>query len=182
VAKAFWRDRRARRNVAPDPEAAFSLGARLAADGDIEGAREAYRRVVNSGHPEYAPVAARNLGHLNQQVGRLRQAHEAFQIAIESGHPDVAPRAMVDLGNLIGDSLYPENARPHYQAAVDSGHPEAAREAARHLADRKKSLVPNGPRFHPFRVSSSRSRQRPASDMICSSSSAHRPASFSGLP
>jgi tetratricopeptide (TPR) repeat protein len=137
VAKAFWRDRWARRNVAPDPEAAFSLATRLAADGDIEGAREAYRQVVNSGHREYAPVAARNLGRLNEQQGRLRQAYEAYQIAIDSGHPDVAPRAMVDLGNLIGDSLYPENARPLYQAALDSGHAEAAREAARHLADRK---------------------------------------------
>jgi tetratricopeptide (TPR) repeat protein len=147
VVKAFWQDRWARRKAAPDPEAAFSLGTRLAEEGNIDGAREAYRQAANSGHPEYAPVAARNLGHLNEQLGRLRQAQEAYQVAIDSGHPDVAPRAMVDLGNLIRDSLYPENAQPLYQAAVDSGHPEAAREAARHLADRKRSLIPNGPKF-----------------------------------
>jgi len=147
--KAFWRPRA---DAAADPEAAFSLATRLADEGDIDGAREAYRQVANSGHPEYAAAAAWKFGQLNQRQGRLRQAHEAYQVAIESGHPDVAPLAMVDLGHLIRDSLYPENAQPLYQAAVDSGHPEAAREAARYLADRKKSLVPNGPRFHAFRA------------------------------
>jgi tetratricopeptide (TPR) repeat protein len=156
--KAFWRARKADPGER-DPEAAFNLGTRLEEQGDIDGAREAYRQVANSGHPEYGPVAARSLGHLNERLHRQRQAHAAYQVAIDSGHPDVAPRAMVDLGNLISTSLYPETARPFYQMAIDSGHPEAAPEAARRLARLpgppggtvrpSRSLIPNGPGLTP---------------------------------
>jgi tetratricopeptide (TPR) repeat protein len=156
--KAFWRARK----VDPgehDPETALGLAAKLEEQGDIDGAREAYRQAANSGHPEHGPVAARNFGRLNERLHRQRQAYEAYQIAIDSGHPDVAPRAMVDLGNLISTTLYPENARPFYQMAVDSGHPEAAPEAARRLARLpgppggtvrpSRSLIPNGLRLTP---------------------------------
>ena len=101
--------------------------------GDWTGAQAAYWYAANSGHPEYAPLAARNIGHLFKRQGRFRQAREAYQLAIDSGHADVAPWAMVYLGNLLIHYRNPAGAEACYQSAAESGHSEAAQQAAKRL-------------------------------------------------
>ena len=94
-----------------------------------QGTRAAYQVVIDSGHPDYAPVAAQSLGHLLRQQGDVAGARAAYQQAIDFGNPNVTPSAEVSLGNLLreGDVA---GARAAYQRAIDSGHPEYAPMAA----------------------------------------------------
>jgi Flp pilus assembly protein TadD len=66
----------------------------------VQGARAAYQRAIDSGHPDVAPRAARNLGLLLQAQGDVQGAREAYQRAIDSGHADEAPRAARSLRTL----------------------------------------------------------------------------------
>ena len=63
--KAVWRPRA---DAAADPEAAFNLATRLAADGDIDGAREAYRQVA--GLIGDLPSCAELLEQIMSEAGR----------------------------------------------------------------------------------------------------------------
>ena len=64
---------------APDPAAAFSLGTRLAEQGDVEGARSAFQQAMDGADPEYAPAAAFRLGLLLGQNGDIEGAKEAYR-------------------------------------------------------------------------------------------------------
>ncbi|MDN5797050.1 MAG: hypothetical protein L0H79_15010 [Intrasporangium sp.] len=59
-----------------------------------------WKRVAGSGHADQAPVAAFNLGVLEQEQGEVAAARAAYQLAIDSGHADQAPRAAFNLGIL----------------------------------------------------------------------------------
>ncbi len=114
-------------------EATFNLGALLDRQGDIDGAREAYQRAIDSGDPEAAPLAAFNLGVLLKEQGDTEGAREAYQKAIDSGHPDEAPGAAFNLGVLLKEQGDTEGAREAYQRVIDSGHPGKAPGAAFNL-------------------------------------------------
>ena len=66
--------------------------------GDVEGATAAYRRAIDSGHADAAPLAALALGNLLKEQGDVEGAKAAYQRAIDSGHAEAAPRAAVSLG------------------------------------------------------------------------------------
>jgi hypothetical protein len=94
------------------------LGLRLAKQGDVAGARAAYQRAIDSGHAEWAPEAAINLGvllaeqtdvaylsslsHLNRLTlaAVAASARAAYQRAIDSGHAEWAPKAAASLRRL----------------------------------------------------------------------------------
>jgi hypothetical protein len=65
--------------------------------------KDAFQKAIDSGHPDAAPMAARNLGLLLMREGAVQGAKDAFQKAIDSGHADEAPKAAYDLGILVGD-------------------------------------------------------------------------------
>src|SRR3954454_21235469 len=80
------------------PAAMNNLGLLLAEHGDVEGARAAYQRAIDTGHPDQAPAAMNNLGLMLAEHGNVEGARAAFQRAIDTGHPDQAPIAMNNLG------------------------------------------------------------------------------------
>jgi tetratricopeptide (TPR) repeat protein len=82
------------------PVLAWRIGLRCHRAGDLDGARAAYGRAIDSGSAKYGPPAARNLGVLLEAAGDLEAARAAYQIAVASGHPDSAPLAAFDLGTL----------------------------------------------------------------------------------
>jgi tetratricopeptide (TPR) repeat protein len=63
-----------------------------------------FEQVIRSGDPNWAPIAALNLGHLQSNLpgGRAR-AIEAYCLARDSGHPDAAEIARSSLQNLVGE-------------------------------------------------------------------------------
>jgi predicted negative regulator of RcsB-dependent stress response len=127
------------------------LGLRLAKQGDVAGARAAYQRAIDSGHAEWAPEAAINLGvllaeqtdvaylsslsHLNRLTlaAVAASARAAYQRAIDSGHAEWAPRAAINLGVLLAKQGDVDGAWAAYQRAIDSGHAEWAPKAAASL-------------------------------------------------
>ena len=67
----------------------FNLGNLLKQQGDLEGAKDAYRRAINSRHPRVTALAAVNLGRLLARQGDMSGARDAYQQAIDS-EPDIA--------------------------------------------------------------------------------------------
>ena len=61
------------------------------------------QQAIDSGHPDYAPMAANNLGVLLADQGDIEGAKAAYQQAIDSGHPDAALRATSNLTALLGN-------------------------------------------------------------------------------
>jgi predicted negative regulator of RcsB-dependent stress response len=59
----------------------------------VAGAKNAYQQAINSGHHDYAPAAALNLGMLLDAQGDALGAQNAYQQAINSAHHDYAPTA-----------------------------------------------------------------------------------------
>jgi len=111
-------------------EAAFGLGVLLGEQGDVEGAKAAYQRAIDSGHTAQTPLAALGLGGLLKEQGDVEGAKVAYQRAIDSGHADAAPMAALVLGLLLGEQGDVEGAKAAYQRAIDSGHDDAAPLAA----------------------------------------------------
>ena len=67
------------------------------------GARQAYQRAIDSGHPEEVPIAAVGLGAMLVEMHDWAGARAAYQRAIESGHPDCVPIAAHWLNLLRAD-------------------------------------------------------------------------------
>jgi len=89
-------------NVAP--LAALRLGNMLTRrQGDLIGARAAYQQAIDSGHPDIAPQAQRDLGNLLMRERDSQRALSAYRQAMPPGHPDAAPEAANNLGNLLAD-------------------------------------------------------------------------------
>ncbi len=113
--------------------AAFNLGALLADQGDVPGAKTAYQKAIDSGHTDTAPKAAFNFGALLKEQGDVPGAKTTYQKAIDSGHADMAPRAAFNLGLLLKEQGDVPGAKDAYQKAIDSGHTDIAPRAAFHL-------------------------------------------------
>jgi len=123
------------------PAEAETVGVAAYTRGDLDAAENAWTKVVDSGDPELAPIAAYNLGVLFAEQGDFTRAKEAYQQAIDSEDPDKASKAAVNLGLLFsrqGDFI---RAKEAYQQAIDSGHADMAPKAASAL----KSLRPSSP-------------------------------------
>jgi tetratricopeptide (TPR) repeat protein len=104
------------------PLAVVALGSLLQEQGDMEGAKEAYRRAIDSGNGEAAPLAALNLGYLLKSLGDVEGSRAEFQNAIDSGHAQYAPQAAIGLGNLLKVQGNVEGATAAYQLAIESGN------------------------------------------------------------
>jgi tetratricopeptide (TPR) repeat protein len=115
------------------PTASIGLGALLAGQGDVAGARAAYQVALDSGNPEWKPTAAYALGLLLEGQGDVAGARAAFQVAIDSGHAEHAPEAAVRLGVLLAGQGDVAGARAAFQKAIDSGHADQSPEAAVNL-------------------------------------------------
>src|SRR5829696_1694631 len=89
-----------RRATEAEPWATFHLGSTFDRQGEYDRAVEAYRQVIDSGHPEWAPKAAFNLGVLFENRGEYDLAEKAYQQAIDSRHPEVAPKGTRNLRGL----------------------------------------------------------------------------------
>jgi tetratricopeptide (TPR) repeat protein len=81
--------------IPSDPAAAKLIQTLKLAQADYlpAGAEREYKIVIDSGHAEFAPMAAVRLGLLRAEDGDHAGAKAAYQIAIDSGHPYWAPRA-----------------------------------------------------------------------------------------
>jgi WD40 repeat protein len=133
---------------------ALRLAEQLQQQGDAAGARAAYQKAIDSGHPEHAPAAALNLGNLLSEEARRKplrtgyflllkqgdaaRARAAYQKAIDSGHPEHAPAAALSLGIILEEVGLEVSARAAYQKAIDSGHPEHAASARERLLKKPK--------------------------------------------
>jgi tetratricopeptide (TPR) repeat protein len=136
IPAATWRTAIA--SVASDELIGVGFTAYLRAEIDI--AEDAWRRALESGHPDAAPWAAVLLGLRHQQAGEVEAAGSAFQRALESGHPEAAPWAAsrgllpepiapatqaVGLGLLHEGAGDRQDALATVQQTADSGDPAA---------------------------------------------------------
>jgi hypothetical protein len=118
-------------------------GAQLDEEENYVGAAAAYQQAIDTGHPEYAPLAAACLGVVRQ----MRQddsagAEAAFQIAINSGHAEWAPRALNSLGVLREHRLNDfSGAERAYEQATYFGNPEVAPMAATNLGELRRNQL-----------------------------------------
>jgi tetratricopeptide (TPR) repeat protein len=124
---------RSRATAEAEPWATFQRGSVFDRQGEYDLAVEAYREVIDSGHPEAAPRAAFNLGILFEERAQYDRAKEAYQQAIASKHAEWAPKAVFDLGILFEDRGEYDLAEEAYQQAIASKHPEEAPRAAFNL-------------------------------------------------
>jgi Tetratricopeptide repeat len=85
------------------PSLAFARAERLAGQGDVQGARTAYQRLIDAGHADAAPMAALNLGLLLEQHGDTEGARAAYRLAIQSKHPEVSAHASFRVRALDSD-------------------------------------------------------------------------------
>jgi hypothetical protein len=76
------------------------LGALEQAEGNPAAARAALRVAIDSGHPQFAPIAACLLGALEERERDPAAARAAYQIAIDSGDTEVAALAAEMLATM----------------------------------------------------------------------------------
>ena len=76
------------------------VGYRAYQAGQLARAADLWQLAIDSGHADYAPQAALNLGVLRREQGNPAGAEQAWQLAIDSGHVDVAPKAALNLRRL----------------------------------------------------------------------------------
>jgi tetratricopeptide (TPR) repeat protein len=111
-------------------ERAFRLGVSLEEQGDVEGAKDAYKQAIDSGDEDAAPKAAVNLGNLLFDQRDMQGARAAYERAIDSGHADAAPQAAFILAILLQEQGDIEGAKAACRQAIRSGHPDMAPRAA----------------------------------------------------
>jgi tetratricopeptide (TPR) repeat protein len=91
-------------------------------------ARGAYDQAIASGHPNAAPTACTNLGHLLTITDDRAGARTAYQRAIDSAHPDQRPRAWRHLGyRLIAWGRRQTRPRPSAKRSARSTGPRPRR-------------------------------------------------------
>jgi tetratricopeptide (TPR) repeat protein len=105
------------------PRNAISLGERLHGVGDVDGARRAFQRAIDSGDVHGSPAGLWWMATLVRGVGDTAGATEFFQRAVESGHPTWSARAAIDLAALREQQGDITGAGVLYEWAVDSGDP-----------------------------------------------------------
>jgi FimV-like protein len=106
-----------------DPADALDLGDRLRDEGDLDGARTAFGRAADSGHPDLAPAGSWWLATVARDAGDPVAAVAAYQRAVDSGHPTWSVRAAIDLADVLRAQGDPAGALAHYQAVVDAVDP-----------------------------------------------------------
>lgn len=67
--------------------------------GDLDAAEPYLQIALDSGHPEWAPLAEISEGVLRMTRGDMQAAQRAYE-AVISGHPMHAPNAWFNLGTL----------------------------------------------------------------------------------
>ena len=111
-----------------DPEQAAvamrNVGFVLKERKDWEGAEQAWRDTIATGHPQHTPTAMVALGNLLHKRGEVAGAEQAYRDAIATGHPEMAPGAMVFLGGLLEGRMDWEGAEQAYRDAIATGHPQ----------------------------------------------------------
>ncbi|GAA4149671.1 hypothetical protein [Actinomadura keratinilytica] len=95
-------------------------------------AAQAFRRVIDIGHPEHAPRAALVLGGLAGRFLDMRAALDAYEAALEADDPAVAAEAAFHLGCLVQPPEDAEDAL-HRVIASDAASPELVGAAYAHL-------------------------------------------------
>ena len=84
------------------PLAAFNLGGLLAGKGDMQGAKDAYQKAIDSGTRRCSSDGRGSAsGRCWQRKGDVQGAKDAYQKAIDSGHADAAPMAADNLAALL---------------------------------------------------------------------------------
>jgi tetratricopeptide (TPR) repeat protein len=103
--------------------AADLLGDVRVASGDLDGAREAYRRAMATGHSFWAPVAAIDLATLEAQAGHIEAARELLTEVTRDANRELALRAT----DLLGDQYHwqgdLEAAAAAYREVIEADHP-----------------------------------------------------------
>ena len=102
--------------------------------GDLDGARAALRRAIESHDPDIMPAALNALGEQLREQGDSHGAQAAFRRVIDGGHRDEAPAAAFNLGVLLADNEDVAGATAAYRYAMSSGDPDIASSAAFNLA------------------------------------------------
>jgi tetratricopeptide (TPR) repeat protein len=101
------------------PRKAIELGNSLRRAGDVEGARQAYQRAIDSGHDQAAPAGEWSTGALLLDAGDVAGACAAFRRAIDSGHPAWSVRASLNLADVLEDSGDAAGAIEQYRSVTD---------------------------------------------------------------
>lgn len=112
----------------------YALGQSLRESGDLEGARHAYLRVVDSGAQTYFGEALLELGSLGFDAGDDDEARWWYTRAAESSSPDLAAKGAMNLAMVAKRHNDIDTAKPWLLRIIDAGHPTAALAAA-HLAE-----------------------------------------------
>jgi tetratricopeptide (TPR) repeat protein len=110
--------------------AAARLGVLLEEQGDIPGAKAAYRQAIAIGHTESAGPAVLALGVLLQEQRDLSGAKDAYRQAIATRHAESAGNAALRLGFLLQEQGDISGATAAYRQAIAIGHTESAGPAA----------------------------------------------------
>jgi predicted negative regulator of RcsB-dependent stress response len=118
-----------------DASAELAQADELQSKGQVEAARAAYERAMESGMPEQAARAASSLGTLLAEQGDVVGARAAFEQAIDSGQREWAPHAAVELGRLLVGQGDVEGAKAAFHVATRSDHYDCAARARRHLLE-----------------------------------------------
>jgi tetratricopeptide (TPR) repeat protein len=101
------------------PRKAIELGNSLRTAGDVEGARQAYQRAIDSGDLHGAPAGEWSTGALLLDAGDVAGASAAFRRAIDSGHPAWSVRAALNLADLLEDGGDLAGAIEQYRFVAD---------------------------------------------------------------
>lgn len=83
---------------------AVETGDRLGRVGDLKGARAAYERAIESGHPEWAPEAAIKMGDLFAARGARSLALRSYERAINLGGDEWVRQGRRRVAELVGTS------------------------------------------------------------------------------
>jgi FlaA1/EpsC-like NDP-sugar epimerase len=114
--------------------AAYRLGSISMAHAEIDEAWMWWQRALDSGEPEVAPYAARDLA---MRIGAERlypaRIEELLRQAVDFDHPEISPQAASELGDYFAQRLQPDQAREYFSYAAESLHPQWARAAEKKL-------------------------------------------------
>ncbi len=124
-----------------DDEAASRLlnrGVASQQQGDLDAARAAFQRAIDTGNPNITPLALVLLGIASQQQGDPAAARAAFQRAVDTGSRDFAPPALLSLGILLDQQGDIDAARAAFQQAIKTGDSEVSDVASELLRNVKR--------------------------------------------
>lgn len=102
-------------------EAAFGLGAVRDAQGDVEGAREAYLLAWHTNDPDHAPRAGYNLAVSYERSGERDDARATWQAVVDAGNERYLPGALCGLADIAADECDSESAAELWRRAVATG-------------------------------------------------------------